>query len=499
MNFAKSLIVVLTLGLLALGDPASAAWKPYTRGGRTAPTLVDLGLTTPTGTAGVAGSSAITNTTGSSTLSLTNTVGGLYSVDSAGRTLNWTTGVVAATDHPVIRETLAGATNTPHDTTLNVVISAASGYAGSCTTANTGTAQYPHLLDVNSSGTETFGKTFTVAPSYNVMGVNCKAGPADSQTFKVWGVDPDPSGAVYDSVGHIVYVTGATTIDGWDFNPGGVATRIVLDTNITGNVTIKNNRGTGPFTAAWFDSSSKNVSGLVTIEKNYIDGGGASGYGNIIYFHGASTPTQTLIRDNYFLNGQEDAVQIVNAFSRLEIVTNLWYNFSWNSASHADLLQIYVPGSVGTNLTMTNLTWNGNTVIQGPASGGLPANYNSAIRDGGNDVTNITNGVLFQHNVHVCIGNTGHAGAGGNIYPGCGTMLQGFGDATDSKVANMTATDNWSWTEPGGAWQTPAYYIGFANGPWQMGNATANQTCVNVSGNFSMSGLADPFTISKAC
>lgn len=101
-----------------------ALTQPHGGGGGAAPTLNTLTLSTPTGTAGTAGSSAIVGKTGGSTLTLTNNVGGLYSV--AGSTLSWTSSVVAATDMPTIRETLAGATNTPKDTTVSVVISAAS-------------------------------------------------------------------------------------------------------------------------------------------------------------------------------------------------------------------------------------------------------------------------------------------------------------------------------------------------------------------------------------
>lgn len=75
--------------------------------------------------AGVAGSANVLGAKPGSTLTLTDTVGGLYSV--AGTVVSWTSGVAAGTDHPIIRETNGGFANSPHDTALTVVVAAPAG------------------------------------------------------------------------------------------------------------------------------------------------------------------------------------------------------------------------------------------------------------------------------------------------------------------------------------------------------------------------------------
>jgi hypothetical protein len=92
----------------------------------TALVLVDLALDGAPA-AGVAGSANVVGLTAGSTLTLTNTVGGVYSL--AGTVLSWTSAVASGTDHPVLRETLGSASNSPHDTTLSVVIPGGSGGA----------------------------------------------------------------------------------------------------------------------------------------------------------------------------------------------------------------------------------------------------------------------------------------------------------------------------------------------------------------------------------
>lgn len=88
------------------------------------PRLQDLSLSSPTGLAGQSGSSPIVGKTSGSTLSLTNTVGGVFSVQNSPPMLLWNSGITAGTSQPVIRETLATAINSPHDTTVSVAASA---------------------------------------------------------------------------------------------------------------------------------------------------------------------------------------------------------------------------------------------------------------------------------------------------------------------------------------------------------------------------------------
>jgi hypothetical protein len=84
--------------------------------------LSALSLASGAAQVGVSGSDTITGTSVGSTLALTDTVGGKYSL--VGTTLSWTSAVTAGTDRPVVVETLAGAAGSPRQTTLAVVVTA---------------------------------------------------------------------------------------------------------------------------------------------------------------------------------------------------------------------------------------------------------------------------------------------------------------------------------------------------------------------------------------
>lgn len=89
-----------------------------------APTLAALTLQSSSASTGVAGSTNVLGRTVGSTLTLTNNVGGVFSINSATAVLSWSSSIASGANTPTIRETLAGATNTPRDTSPTVTASA---------------------------------------------------------------------------------------------------------------------------------------------------------------------------------------------------------------------------------------------------------------------------------------------------------------------------------------------------------------------------------------
>lgn len=88
-----------------------------------APTLAALTLQSSSASTGVSGSTNILGRTVGSTLTLTNNVGGVFSINSATAVLSWSSSIASGANTPTIRETLAGATNTPRDTSPTVTAS----------------------------------------------------------------------------------------------------------------------------------------------------------------------------------------------------------------------------------------------------------------------------------------------------------------------------------------------------------------------------------------
>lgn len=93
-----------------------------------APTLAALTLQSSSASTGVSGSTNILGRTVGSTLTLTNNVGGVFSINSATAVLSWSSSIASGANTPTIRETLAGATNTPRDTSPTVTASAAGSF-----------------------------------------------------------------------------------------------------------------------------------------------------------------------------------------------------------------------------------------------------------------------------------------------------------------------------------------------------------------------------------
>src|SRR5262249_49912615 len=109
--------------------------------------------------------------------------------------------------------------------------------------APTGTPQYPHLLDLNSPSTQTFGETYVTRPSWNVAGVDYAVGIKSGITLR----DPTPGGVLDPALaalgcslsGANIFVNASNvTISGWDFSlHGGYSLKIEGD-----NDTVANNR-----------------------------------------------------------------------------------------------------------------------------------------------------------------------------------------------------------------------------------------------------------------
>lgn len=113
---------------IALGWPGGPG--QVTASPPSAPTLQALSLSPLTATAGSTYTGTITGQTAGSTLALTSNAGGKYSL--SGTTVTGT-GLTAETDTIQVTETLAGATNTPHQNNFNIVVSAAGAAIASLT------------------------------------------------------------------------------------------------------------------------------------------------------------------------------------------------------------------------------------------------------------------------------------------------------------------------------------------------------------------------------
>lgn len=85
-------------------------------------TLGVLTLSSYVKVAGVAGSATIVGRTAGSTLTLSDDIGGLYSINSATGVLSWTSGVTSAVDSPMILETLVGATGSPKNSLVTLAV-----------------------------------------------------------------------------------------------------------------------------------------------------------------------------------------------------------------------------------------------------------------------------------------------------------------------------------------------------------------------------------------
>lgn len=448
MSFFRALLVSLSAFLIA-AQPADAG-RLKIKGGYLQQNLGSLALSTPNGTAGASGSSAITGATPGSTLTMQNTVGGLYSVDSGARSLIWTSSVVAGTDNPVVRETLAGFANSPHDNTLPVTI-AASGYTTGQSIAKAGAAQYPNLLDAN-AGTNTNGVSVPYRPSWAVAGVDYRVGPSDTQVYKVLNTDALPTCAnSINNTTHRIYIqTLPCTLDGWDFQDYTLDTQYATG---TGTFTVQNSKylATTSFPGQFIWTSAYDQSMDITVQFNIIDGDYQTGSG----FDGLIAPGggNTLIQMNWIKHTPDDGIHIRSQYGTLSVTTrwNLIQDIGGYWETHGDVLQ--GNGSLGGGHDFANIHSTGNTIYQENGNGSnQPATANTVFRLGDNPTgTNFVN-PEWDHDTIVSIG-TNHAGSNAGspyyAYPG-NINLEQVGDAVATGRGNTTnwlVHDNWFFSD----------------------------------------------------
>ena len=140
----QSRIMAAALALAAIAAGPALAWQPkavgVAKGWPAGPgqasgalTLNTLVLSTTAATAGQPFTANILNRTAGSSLALTNTVGGKYSL--SGLTLTGS-GLTAGVDQPQVTETLAGAVNSPKLNTFAIVVSSGGSSAGTLDLSN---------------------------------------------------------------------------------------------------------------------------------------------------------------------------------------------------------------------------------------------------------------------------------------------------------------------------------------------------------------------------
>jgi hypothetical protein len=173
--------VVIKLGGRGFGSMGRSKTKPPV----TTPTLSALALSASTvaentAAGGVVGS--VLNKTSGSTLSLTGDAGGRFTLNGSNQIV---VGLVALSQASspysiTIRETLAGATNTPRDTTIQITVTAAvTGFSFSSTDkASTITLSSGNLTATRSGGTEVshLVRSNTTLPTTGKFQWECKIG-----------------------------------------------------------------------------------------------------------------------------------------------------------------------------------------------------------------------------------------------------------------------------------------------------------------------------------
>lgn len=456
-------------------------------------TLTITGSPTLTATQNAAYAGFTPSTTGGSGGNMFSMVGTAL---PAGMSLNSSTGAVTGT--PTVSGTVSGIIERVTDSfghTADLawgdLVVSISAYDDGLSAAPSGTAQHPHLLDL-SSGTNENARTFAVRPSWNVAGVDYAVGYPSGQTFKTLPADAAslPGTVFYDNTAKRMDISGAATLDGWDLDVGGAGLIIYLGT--TADITIKNCKWKGYTDGKQFihDNGATNT-GLLTIQYCVIDGNLLAD--DIIYRYGGGT-RRTIIEYCWFKNGRSDAIALQTAFDKMWVRYNLFENFSQGASNHADMMQVYITGAA----TMTDLRWYGNTIFQKDADAitHLPSEFNSMIRCGGNNTANTLDGFQIHHNTLVGLGNANHLSSTGVDTSGLSTILQGFGDATDSKCRNGEVWANYAWTETGPSFNS-GNNAGFKNTPWQMGATPPYMTATTFHDNVRMTDNTALFTITR--
>ncbi len=214
--------------------------------------------------------------------------------------------------------------------------------------APAGTPQYPHLLDVNSPSTQTYGENYVTRPAWNVAGADYAVGVPAGVTLK----DPTPGGVLAAALvaqgcslsgAEIICNGNNQTISGWDFSLHG---GYQLQINGSGDTVANNNFALGANHASvgaliGVGGSAKNT----TIVDNTLNGNGlinqSIGLG-LIDSDGTGTTT---IEYNQISNAYSENIVIGNnstSGENLVIQYNLIENggLGFNGGAHGDWIQI---------------------------------------------------------------------------------------------------------------------------------------------------------------
>src|SRR5689334_20295602 len=149
-----------------------------------------LTLANNSATQGQAGSTTIVGRTPGSTLTLTDTVGGVFSINSVTGLLSWTSAIAVGDSHPIVRETLAGALGSPKDTTLTVTAAASGSLVITGFTGGSGVTEAPHAPDVTlymtplvAVGDEAIDMQANGLTPISALATSCTIGGADAAYF----------------------------------------------------------------------------------------------------------------------------------------------------------------------------------------------------------------------------------------------------------------------------------------------------------------------------
>lgn len=387
--------------------------------------------------------------------------------------------------------TATNASGSASASATGVSVSAPS-YDDGSSVAKSGAAQHPHALDL-SSGTNEFGVSMTMRPSWNVAGVDYRVGPSSTQVYKALGVDALPSNVSYNSTTKFVYVDPAasTVLDGWDLTG-----YTILGSQGSGTLTITNNKWVQTNTAqmAFYVDNAVN-SGLVEVAFNDLDCNKVNtGSGSIVHRKNGG-PSRTYVHHNYVKNAGSDFVNNIHDFDDTRIVYNVLKDFCWLAANHSDGWQEITFDAIR---TMSGVVFRGNLIIQSAADpvSHLPGFFNSILSHGDGAAGCVLNDTYMDHNTIIGIGITGHDSPAGYVgVCAFGCILQGFGFTPEGKTNGLYVNNNYVYTDYNPS-DTPNQQ-GFYSQPWKIQKtATANISNVAITTNYQMRDGSSLETIS---
>ena len=238
-------------------------------------------------------------------------------------------------------------------------------YADASANAPQGAPQYPHLLDVNSPRTQTYGMTYVTRPPWKVAGVDYYVGidravyPTDAYLKDPYTIGTKiPGVAVSDNT---VTITGNNAVlDGYDFSLGG---GWVLQINSGDNATISNCKFIGTAGAPFqIPGANRSTATNTNVINCYFDGTNNNNIWEIIINgNGGAVFSYCRIMNNIgMVMGATNYAGTNNTTWDLTfkycLIGNAGLNFASNK-HHGDWIQIY--GSTGPirNFTMTFCTF----------------------------------------------------------------------------------------------------------------------------------------------